>query len=196
MEETHLEMRELTPELWPQLEALFGRNGACGGCWCWWWRLAKGERWEAIKGTEAHARLRRLVQEGSCHGLLAFEGDEPVGWCSFEPRAAFPKLERARFLQGIPSHGVWSIGCFFVRSSRRRVGVASALLAEAVAVLERKGVPVVEAYPHDTRGKRQPDAFVWTGTKAMFERQGFHPVPGHEEKGIVLRRTLGDRGDV
>jgi hypothetical protein len=32
-------IRPLTPSRWPDLEALFGRNGACNGCWCMYWRI-------------------------------------------------------------------------------------------------------------------------------------------------------------
>jgi len=41
-----LRTRDLTPERWSDLERLFGTNGACAGCWCIWWRLEKGERFE------------------------------------------------------------------------------------------------------------------------------------------------------
>ena len=36
-----LEVYPLTPERWADLEELFGENGACGGCWCMWWRLKR-----------------------------------------------------------------------------------------------------------------------------------------------------------
>jgi hypothetical protein len=32
-------VRPLTPDLWPALEDLFGKNGASNGCWCMYWRL-------------------------------------------------------------------------------------------------------------------------------------------------------------
>src|SRR5215813_15631143 len=34
-----LTVRPLTPELWPALEDLFGKAGACNGCWCMYWRV-------------------------------------------------------------------------------------------------------------------------------------------------------------
>jgi len=48
-----LTTRALTPRLWPALAELFGANGACGGCWCMWWRIETGERWRDIKGETA-----------------------------------------------------------------------------------------------------------------------------------------------
>ena len=44
-----LEIRPLTLELWDDFEALFGKNGACAGCWCTWWKMGQSE-WLAKKG--------------------------------------------------------------------------------------------------------------------------------------------------
>jgi hypothetical protein len=56
----------LTPALWPALEQLFGPNGACGGCWCMWWRIEKGERYEGKqryrKDLGGPSRRRRRVE--------------------------------------------------------------------------------------------------------------------------------------
>ncbi|MFZ2413952.1 MAG: hypothetical protein WAW16_07010, partial [Candidatus Cryosericum sp.] len=106
---------KLEPRLWPALETLFGTNGACGGCWCQWWRIAGVEHWKDVKGEVAHFRFCRQVQEGHAHGVLAYVGDDAVGWCSFEPRSAFPRLERSPSFKGTPTEGVWFVGCFFVQ---------------------------------------------------------------------------------
>ena len=39
-------------------KAVFGSNGACGGCLCMSWRTQRGERWADIKGVEAKRRMR------------------------------------------------------------------------------------------------------------------------------------------
>jgi hypothetical protein len=36
--------RWLTPDLWPALEDLFVDKGACGGCWCMYWRIGRAYR--------------------------------------------------------------------------------------------------------------------------------------------------------
>jgi len=38
-----LEFHPLTPERWRDLESLFGPRGACGGCWCMFWKLPRRE---------------------------------------------------------------------------------------------------------------------------------------------------------
>lgn len=177
---TKLDIRELTPDLWPAIERLFGPRGACGGCWCMYWRVEKGERWADLKGATNRARFRALVESGGAHGLIASAGGEPVGWCSFERRLELPRLGRARTLACDDADRVWSLPCFFIASGWRRRGVAAALLDAAVAALRRRRAEVIEGYPVRRRpgGEPVPAAFAWTGTEAMFARAGFEPVGG------------------
>src|SRR3984893_4387974 len=74
----------LTPDLWPALDDLFGKSGASNGCWCMYWRLGGAYR-ETPRGANREA-LRQIVRRGSPTGLLAFDGDLPVGWCPLTPR--------------------------------------------------------------------------------------------------------------
>ncbi len=183
-------IRELTPDGWPDLEKLFGSNGACGGCWCQWWRIAGVEHWNDVKGEVARCRFCRQISEGRAHGTLAYDGNEVVGWCSFEPRSAFPRLQRSPSFKGTPTEGVWFVGCFFIRRDRRHQGIAELLLSRALDAMGRDGARVIEACPKDTHGHSQPDAFVYTGTRAMFERQGFRTAEA--KAGIaVMRKRLG-----
>ena len=59
-----IQTRDLTPELWPEMEKLFGLNGACAGCWCMWWRLAASERISVANGPRMKHRQRELVKAG------------------------------------------------------------------------------------------------------------------------------------
>ena len=127
--------KELTPALWPQLEALFGENGACGGCWCQAWKVADGEKWNEVQGSKAKARLRKGVRDRTTHGILAFVDGEPVGWCNFGPRLDYPRLERSRTLKCDDAERVWSVTCFYVHRKFRAQGVATALLDHAVDIL-------------------------------------------------------------
>jgi hypothetical protein len=90
-----VETKDLTPQLWPDLERLFGSNGACGGCWCMSWRTQRGERWADIKGAEAKRRMRALVRKDAAHGVLAYVDGEPVGWCAYGRGVEYAKLDRA-----------------------------------------------------------------------------------------------------
>ena len=166
--------RELSPRLWPQLEALFGSNGACGGCWCQAWRIEKGERWSDVKGTTAKRRLRQGVLRSTTFGILAFDGKTPVGWCAFGPRDSFPRLNRARTLQCHDSSEVWSLPCFFVRREYRGRGVAKAMLRHAIKALKARGAKIAEGYPSKPdREGQYIAAFSWTGTQSLFQKLGF-----------------------
>ena len=132
-----LVVRDLAPNLWPALETLFGPRGACGGCWCMYWRIEKGEQWDDLKGAPAKRRMRHLVIAGKARGAIAFAGKEPVGWIAYGPRQDFPRLERARTLVCDDAERVWSLPCFFIKPGWRDRGVATALLQHALRSLRR-----------------------------------------------------------
>jgi GNAT superfamily N-acetyltransferase len=183
-----LTIRPLTPALWPEFERLFGERGACGGCWCMTWRLERGEKWEDVKGAPAKRRMKSLVLASRAHGLLAFDGGEPVGWCALGRRTGFARLDRAPSLACDDAARVWSIPCFFIRRDHRGRGVATALLAAAVEALENDGAEVIEGYPaNPKRGKKLPDAFAWTGLPSLFRAAGFR-VAGNRGGGKLRMR--------
>jgi GNAT superfamily N-acetyltransferase len=164
--------REFVPALWPELEKLFGPNGACGGCWCTFWRLEKGERYDDVKGPRAKRRFKALARRGKVHGVLAFCDGEPIGWCAFERRVDFPRLDRAPSLKVIDADRVWSLPCFFVKAGWRGQGVAATLLHAAERALARRGAKIAEAYPVKPAA-RLPAAFAYTGVTSMFDAAGF-----------------------
>ena len=81
-----MEFQPLTPYRWRDLEALFGPRGACGGCWCMWWRL-RPKDYKAQKGAANRQAFRELVAAGPPPGLLAYDGGRAVGWCAVGPSA-------------------------------------------------------------------------------------------------------------
>jgi ribosomal protein S18 acetylase RimI-like enzyme len=183
--------KELTPELWPALETLFGHNGACGGCWCQAWRIAKGERWDNLKGDIAKERFREGVRTKTTLGVLAFAGDKPVGWCNFGPRLTYPRLERARTLKCSDADQVWSVTCFYVARGCREQGVATALLDHALRLMKKLKVEIVEAYPSKPdKDGRYIAAFSWTGTQSLFEKAGFQVVGNQEGSKQRVRKKL------
>ena len=55
--------KPLTPARWHDFETLFGKNGACGGCWCMTWRIALKEFREK-KGAGNKRAMKKLVESG------------------------------------------------------------------------------------------------------------------------------------
>jgi GNAT superfamily N-acetyltransferase len=180
-----LAVHAATPERWPDVAALFGRNGACGGCWCQFWRQTQAE-YRAGKGAPNRRALRRQVLAGEVPGLLAYAGDEPVGWVAVAPRAAYARLARARNLVAVDDAPVWSAPCFFVKRGWRGRGVAGRLLAAAAERARAAGAPFLEGYPVDSQAELG-DAFVYTGAYSTFVRLGFTEVARKARTRPVMR---------
>jgi GNAT superfamily N-acetyltransferase len=181
-------IRPLTPSRWKDLEALFGARGACGGCWCMYWRRPRSA-FERQKGEGNRRAFRKLVAAGEPPGLLAYEGGRPVGWCAIAPRAEYPKLARSRILQPVDDQPVWSVSCLFVARPNRRRGVSIRLLEAAADYARRRGGRIVEGYPVEARGKAA-DAFVWTGLASAFRQAGFTEVARRAKTRPIMRRGL------
>ena len=188
-----IRVRPLEADHWPVIETLFGKNGACGGCWCMYWRLPRGGKlWEQNKGPRNKRAFKRLVTSGKVHGCLAFVEEEPVGWCCVGPRRDFPRLERTKALQTDWDEGTWSVVCFFIRSGWRHRGVATQLLKGAVEVARRNGAARLEGYPvrpSPTGTGEIPAAFAWTGVAQLLVGQRFKNVtPPDNKRDIYVRR--------
>ncbi|MCW5729386.1 MAG: GNAT family N-acetyltransferase [Alphaproteobacteria bacterium] len=183
------ELRALRPGDWPLVERLFGSNGACGGCWCMWWRLPRGGKaWEAAKGEGNRRALQRLVEQGACRAILAFQDGEPVGWCSFGPREDFPRIANSRKLRRARP-APWSVNCFFIDRAHRKRGLSGLLLAAASEAAFRAGASAIEGYPVLPRDGDFPGTFAWTGLPGAFERAGFRRMD--EDAGA---RAIYERG--
>ncbi len=167
-------VRPLTPDLWPQLEELFGRTGACNGCWCMYWRI--GSAYTQRPREENRKAFRAVVRKGPPPGLLAFDGGTVVGWAQLTPRADLPKLATARFTRAVDDLPVWSLSCFFVRRGWRGKGVTTALIAAAAKHAKKMKAPALEAYPTKTGGAQRSTSGMYTGNAETFARAGFETV--------------------
>ena len=180
-----IQVRPLTPDRWTDFATLFGKNGACAGCWCMWWRLPRAE-WVKGKGEGNKRAIRRLIEQGAVPGLLAYAGSQPVGWCAIAPREAFPRLATSRTLKPVDNRPVWSITCFFVARPFRRCGVTVELLKSAVKFACERGAMIVEGYPVDLK-KEQADVFVYTGLVSAFRQAGFTEVARRSPTRPIMR---------
>ena len=192
-----LTVRALSPEDWLTIETLFGKNGACGGCWCMWWRRPRGGKlWEKNKGANNKRAFKRLVTTGKVFGCLAFSENQPVGWCCVGPRADFPRLQRTKGLDTDWGEQTWAVTCFFIRAGWRHRGVATALLKEAVEVARANAAGELEAYPVRPKAGGAgeiPAAFAWTGVPRLFEKARFRNVTPPGNSRPVFRRTFRQR---
>lgn len=179
----------LTPDLWADLETLFGARGACGGCWCMTWRLPRAV-YEAAKGEGNRRAFRRRVRRGPPPGLLAYVDDVPAGWCAIAPRDEFPRLDASRVLARVDEAPVWSVACFFVARPYRRRGLSVRLLEEACRYARQRGATLVEGYPVEPVKKDVPPVFAWTGLASAFRQAGFAEVERRTETRPIMRRAM------
>ncbi|APV50065.1 hypothetical protein BWI17_10425 [Betaproteobacteria bacterium GR16-43] len=174
----------LTPQRWSDLEDLFGPRGACGGCWCMWWRRSSSE-FRKAKGAENRKAFHRIVEKGPAPGILAYDGGVPVGWCAFAPRESYPRFEKSRTLQPLDDKPVWSVTCFFIRKGYRRQGLSAKLLEAAKKHVRKAGGRILEGYPMVPSAKAMPDTFAWTGMLGAFEKAGFDECARPGARAIV-----------
>jgi len=186
--ELKVEVHPLTPQRWPDFEKLFGKNGACAGCWCMWWRLPAAH-WRARKGEGNRQAMQRLVKTGTRPGLLAYADGQAVGWCAVAPRAEYPRFATSRVLKPVDDQTVWSVTCFFVARAWRRRGITRQLLDAAAQFAMQQGARILEGYPIEPR-RDQPDAFVYTGLASGFRKAGFKEVARRSATRPIFRREL------
>ena len=186
-----LRTRPLTSKNWADLERLFGPRGACGGCWCMFYRLARST-WKKQKGEKNRRAFRKIVANGVPTGVLGYIGKEPVGWCAVAPRADYSVLARSHVLRPVDEQPVWSVTCFYVAKEHRRRGLTERLLQAAVEYARKRGAKIIEGYPHDPHTGEMPDVFAWTGFLSAFRNAGFQEVARRSATRPVMRRTAND----
>ncbi len=179
----------LTSEHWHDLETLFGKHGAYGGCWCMWWRTTRAEFGQHGNDGNREA-IRHIVESGEVPGLLAYIDGQPIGWCSVAPREAFPSLERSRTLKRVDDQPVWSIVCFYVARPFRGKGLMVELLRAAVAYVQERGAKIVEGYPIDSKSGNLPPVSTFTGITSAFQEAGFVEVLRRSEKRPIMRFVI------
>ncbi len=171
----NLNFSPLTKTNWDDFEKLFGERGACGGCWCMWWRMKRSE-FELQKGEGNKKAMQASVDSGEIPGLIAYDGIEPIGWCSVAPRENFSALGRSRILKPVDDKPVWSIVCFFINKKYRNQRISVELIYAAMCLVKKSGGKIVEGYPIEPKKDKMPDVFAYTGLAAAFKRAGFKEV--------------------
>jgi GNAT superfamily N-acetyltransferase len=175
-------VRPVSPDTWDDFVRLFTARGGPHHCFCTPYRIAGDAH---LTSEQRRTVMAGLVQGGTPVGVLAYDGPQPVGWCSVAPREDYARLARSRTMPRVtpPATATWTVLCFFVPRPRRGTGVTRALLDGAVAYAADCGARVVEGYPFDTAGisathRGHSTVFAAAG----FTRDGprwFRPVDPH-----------------
>ncbi len=147
------------------------KNPSSSVCWCLSHRVdAKTNR--ELVGPARGEDVRELTRRPVAPGVLAYDGDEVVGWAAVAPRSELP-FERSTKIPHVDDLPVWSLWCIRVRSGHRKQGVTHALIAGAVEFARAHGAPAIEAYPLDNGDAKVDLTMAYAGMRKNFERAGF-----------------------
>lgn len=171
-----LSIHPVTKDFWPDLERLFGKQGACNGCWCMYWRI----------GPDYHKRdrllnkvaLQRIISSNRPVGLLAFYDNIPVGWCQLTPRQELSWLIKNGYANFNSGSNVWCISCFYIKTGYRRKGITLALIKASIDYAKKAGADLLEAYPRKSLGS-------YTGYPSTFSKAGFK-IAGEAKYGRTI----------
>jgi ribosomal protein S18 acetylase RimI-like enzyme len=182
---------------WEDLQTVFGLRGYAAECQCQWFKQSRRD-WDAMSREERAFRFRQQTDSGypeskTTTGLIAYLGEEPVGWCAVEPRTAYPRLRGMR----VPWSGrdedkddgtIWAVTCFVTRVGHRRRGIAHALTREAVDYARERGARAVEGYAMITHpGEELTWGELYVGSRSMFADAGFREVSHPTKRRVVMR---------
>ncbi|WP_418955462.1 GNAT family N-acetyltransferase [Streptomyces tritici] len=143
-------------------------------CWCLSYRIPSKLNNE-LRGPARGEYVAGLCRAEIPPGVIAYDGEEPVGWAAVAPRAetGFARNRKIPHVDDLP---VWSLWCVRVRPGHRKQGVSHALIAGAVEFARSHGAPVVEAYPLDNGDAKVDLTMAYAGLRKNFERAGFRHV--------------------
>jgi GNAT superfamily N-acetyltransferase len=183
-----------TSARFPDVATMLGpRNPSANVCWCLSHRLDSRTNRELVGPARAEC-VRDLTARPVAPGVLAYDGEEVVGWAAVAPRSELP-FERSTKIPHVDDLPVWSLWCIRVRPGHRGRGIAHELVRGAVDHAAAHGAPAVEGYPVDNQGRRVDLTMAYVGTRSIFEQAGFtkaadtSSVAGGFPR-VLMRRTL------
>jgi len=167
-----IEVEPATTARFDDVAAMLGpKNPDSSVCWCLSHRLDSKTNRELV-GPARGEYVRRLCSRMVAPGVLAYDGDDVVGWAAVAPRSELP-FARSRKIPHVDQLPVWSVWCIRVRPGHRGRGISSALLDGAVAYARSQHAPAIEGYPVDNKGEKVDLTMAYVGTRTLFERAGF-----------------------
>lgn len=141
-------------------------------CWCLSYRLMSSTENRSLLGPARGARVEQLVRQNPPPGVLAYDGDDVVGWAAVHRRAD-TSFARNRKIPHVDDLDVWTVWCIRVRPGHRRRGISHHLLAGAVEFARSNGARAIEGYPLDNDGATIDTTMAYVGTMRLFEQAGF-----------------------
>ena len=185
---------------WDAVESVFQTEASARNCWCQFHVLANSDAARTDRDSRRANLADQIQTLDPPRGLIAFDGDQAIGWCGVEPRIRLHHVLASRLVVKASPYDlhdprVWSIYCILVPPSRRGQGVAAALLRAAIGHAVAHGAESLEGYPIDTgvRGGVLPPGFS-TGTLGMFAGEDFDAVAALPSGRTLVHRSARGGG--
>jgi ribosomal protein S18 acetylase RimI-like enzyme len=147
-----------------------------------------------LRAARNRREQKRLIAQGSSHGILIYANGAPAGWCQYGPREELTRIDSNRTYR-VPAPEIkegkfWRITCFVVDRKYRRRGIAGEALAAALESIKQQGGGIVEAYPVARWEGKSFGNMSTHGTVSMFKQAGFKHVASFGNTNIVMRKTI------
>jgi GNAT superfamily N-acetyltransferase len=140
-------------------------------CWCLSYRIPSKLN-NSLRGPARGELVAELCQAETAPGVLAYDGETPVGWAAVAPRAD-TTFARNRRIPHVDDLAVWSLWCIRVRPGHRGQGISHSLITGAVEFARSHGAPAIEAYPLDNGDAKVDLTMAYAGLRKNFEKAGF-----------------------
>lgn len=173
----------------------FSDNNPMGPCYCNAAIMSSDELDKMVSefGDDCKGTLRRYaveqLSEGKIFGYLAFDGDDPVGWCNAGDMKCYPVSRH----QAIPDFArenacknTLSVICFAIAPEYRGRGVATALLERVISDAAAQGFKAVEGYVNTKYADKYWD---YTGPARLYEKFGLVEAAKQGDR-VVMRKEL------
>jgi GNAT superfamily N-acetyltransferase len=176
---------------WEDLQLVLGTSEHC---YCqrfktseWVWHVPQEVRRESLRAQTNCGE----PDAATTAGLVAYLGEEPVGWVAVEPRTAYPGLTRTVWSGRSEDKGdedIYAVTCFVVRRGYRRRGITYALAGAAVEYARERGARAIEGYPMMADPGKE---IIWgemaIGARQVFDEAGFTEVSHPSKRRYVMR---------
>lgn len=183
-------IKPVTPDAIEDLARLFATDAMTDACWCMWF-IIPVKAFHAAGHAGNCASFCDLAATSELPlGLLAFQDDEPVGWCAVGPRERYVRAMKTPTYSAAPAEpNIWFVPCFYVRPGMRRGGVSKALLDAAVELARANGATAIDGFPF-AGTKRRSGGDTQVGFEELFASCGFEVIRTPSPSRVVMRRAL------
>ena len=140
-------------------------------CWCLSYRIPSKQNLE-LRGTARGDLVQELVRQDPPPGVLAYDGDDVVGWAAVHPRAD-TSFARNRRIPHVDDLAVWSVWCIRVRPGYRGKGISHHLLGVPSTWPAATAPRPSRATRWTTRAAKWTSPWPTWARAGLFERAGF-----------------------